>query len=42
VYADEFKPFTNEQFEQEVEKLRTFARERPVFVQKAVLDFRGR
>jgi hypothetical protein len=36
VYSDNQKPFTNEQFEQEIETLRTFARERPKFVEAEV------
>jgi spore coat protein CotH len=40
VYSDNQKPFTNEQFEQEVETLRTFARERPKFVEAEVAKAR--
>jgi hypothetical protein len=40
VYADTQKPFTNEQFEQDVEMLRTFARERPAFVEAEVAKIR--
>lgn len=40
VYTDTLKPFTNEQFEAEVATLKTFARERPVFVVNAVADWR--
>jgi spore coat protein CotH len=42
VYSDPLKPYTNAQFEAEIETLRTFARERPAFVVKAVNDFRNR
>ena len=41
VYADTQKPFTNDEFEAEVERLRTFARERPAFVESAVGNARG-
>jgi spore coat protein CotH len=41
VYADTQKPFTNEQFESDVEKLRTFASRRPGFVEGAVASWRG-
>lgn len=40
VYADPQKPFTNEQFEAEVEALRDFARNRAAFVLDAVAAFR--
>jgi len=40
VYQDTEKPFTNAEFEAEVVRLRTFARERPAFVVNAVADFR--
>lgn len=40
VYADTLKPFTNEQFETEVENLRKFARERQPFVVNAVAEWR--
>src|SRR5262245_3697769 len=40
VYADTLKPFTNEQFEAEVENLRKFARERKAFVVNAVDEWR--
>ena len=40
VYADTLKPFTNEEFEAEVERLRVFARERPAFVENAVAEWR--
>lgn len=42
VYQDVQKPYSNEEFEAEVERLRTFARERSPFVEKAVEDFRLR
>jgi hypothetical protein len=42
VYADALKPFSNDDFEAEVDALRTFARERSAFVTKAVEDFRRR
>ena len=42
VYADTKKPFTNDDFEQDVQTLRTFARERPTFIETAVADFRRR
>jgi hypothetical protein len=42
VYADPLKPFTNEQFEAEVVRIRTFARERPAFIRGAVADVRNR
>jgi hypothetical protein len=42
VYEDTQKPYSNEEFEAEVERLRTFARERSGFVTKAVEDFRLR
>jgi spore coat protein CotH len=41
VYADPSKAFTNEQFEAEVENLRTFANRRPGFVEGAVASWRG-
>src|SRR5207248_212413 len=41
VYADTFKSFTNDEFEAEVEKLRTFASRRPGFVEGAVASWRG-
>jgi hypothetical protein len=41
-YEDPNKPYTNDDFEQEVERLRTFARERKPFVEQAVEDFRLR
>jgi hypothetical protein len=40
VYADTEKPFTNAEFEADVEKLRTFARERPAFVENAVAEWK--
>ena len=40
VYSDTEKPFTNEQFEAEVTRLKTFARERPKYVVDAVAEFR--
>ena len=40
VYGDTQKPFTNEQFEQEVETLKAFARERPPFVEAEVAKVR--
>ena len=40
VYGDTQKPFTNEQFEQEVETLKVFARERPPFVEAEVAKAR--
>jgi putative NADPH-quinone reductase len=42
VYEDPNKPYTNDDFEQEVERPRTFARERKPFVEQAVEDFRLR
>ena len=39
VYADTAKPFTNAEFEADVERLRTFARERPAFVENAVAEW---
>ncbi len=40
VYSDTQKPFTNEQFEQEVETLKTFARERPKYLEAEVAKVR--
>lgn len=40
VYADTLKPFTNEQFEAEVTRLKTFARARPTFVVNSVAEWR--
>ena len=42
VYADLLKPYSDEEFEAEVEGLRTFARERASFVFDAVDAFRNR
>jgi spore coat protein CotH len=42
VYSDTAKPYTNAQFEADVEALRAFARERPAFVVKEVNAFRSR
>jgi spore coat protein CotH len=42
VYMDTQKPFSNDDFEAEVERLRAFARERSAFVEQAVEDFRLR
>jgi hypothetical protein len=41
-YADTEKPFTNDEFEQAVESLRTFARVRPANVIAQVNEFRRR
>ena len=40
VYVDPEKPFTNDEFEQAVESLRTFARVRPANVVAQVNEFR--
>ena len=40
VYTDTTRQFTNADFEAEVERLRTFARERSAFVEQAVADWR--
>jgi spore coat protein CotH len=40
VYTDPAKPFTNDQFETEVERLRVWSRERSAFVETAVADWK--
>ena len=40
VDTDTTRQFTNAEFEADVERLRTFARERPAFVEQAVADWR--
>jgi hypothetical protein len=41
MYADVLKPFSNDDFEREVENLRTFARQRRDFVTSEVAKARG-
>jgi spore coat protein CotH len=41
VYSDTLKPFSNAEFEAEVERLRAFARARPAFIESAVAEWRA-
>ena len=41
VYSDTLKPFSNADFEAEVERLRAFARARPAFIESAVAEWRA-